>query len=116
MTGVLKRLTGAVFGRRPARGEEAGAALTSYATRLRAAADAIGQPHSEIFWDMAAHLERIRREVMDDPADLVRARRFVGHHAGVIVDLVERFVSLDAKARPEQRERLDQMAALDAQW
>lgn len=90
--------------------EKAGLTLTGYAERLRAAAEEIEQPHADIFWDMAEHLERIRTEVMADQRDLAQARRFIYYHAKVIVELVEKFVDLNTKARPEHAERLKEMA------
>ena len=84
--------------------------LTEYAERLRGCAEEIGQPHSDVFWDMAGHAERIRVEIMDDHADLTQARRFIHHHARLIVELVEKFVALHTKARPEHGDRLDEMA------
>lgn len=92
------------------RQEKAAFALTGYAERLRACAEEIEQPHADIFWDMAAHVERIRAEVLSDQRDLTRAGRFIHHHARLIVDLVERFVVLSAKARPEHASRLHEMA------
>ncbi|CTQ33937.1 hypothetical protein [Jannaschia rubra] len=86
-----------------------GLLLGRHAERLRRCAELVGQPEADIFWDMAGHLERIRREVMSDGRDMARARRFIHHHARLIVELCERFVALDAKARPEQAARLQRM-------
>lgn len=90
--------------------DKAGLTLTTYAERLRASAEQIKQPHADVFWDMAEHLEQIRVEVLADPRDLAQARRFIYHHARIIVELVEQFVVLDEKARPEHSDRLQQMA------
>ncbi len=89
--------------------EKAGLALTGYAERLRAAAEEIDQPHADVFWDMAQHLERIRMEVLEDARDLVHARRFISYHARVVVELIEKFVSLNSKARAEHKERIEAM-------
>lgn len=91
--------------------DKAAVILTRYAERLRASAEEIEQPHADIFWDMAAHLERIREEVLADPRNLAQARRFIHHHAGIIVELVEKLVALHAKARPEHSAHLTEMAA-----
>ena len=90
--------------------EKAGLTLTTYAERLRASAEQISPPHADVFWDMAEHLERIRAEVMVDKRDLAQARRFIYHHARKIVELVEKFVTLHEKARPEHESRLQDMA------
>lgn len=90
--------------------ETAGLKLTGYAERLRACAEEIDQPHADVFWDMAESLERIRVEVMADQRDLALVSRFVSYHARRIVELIEKFVQLNAKARPEHAERLEQMA------
>jgi len=90
--------------------EKAGLTLTQYAERLRASAEQIPQPHADVFWDMAEHLERIRAEVMVDQRDLAQARRFIYYHAKKIVELVEKFVALHDKARPEHGDRLKDMA------
>jgi hypothetical protein len=92
------------------RQDNAARQLADYALRLRSCADRIGAPHAEVFWDMAELTERIRAEVQDDARDLAQARRFIGHHARLIVQLIERFTVLEAKARPEQAERLEKMA------
>lgn len=83
--------------------------LTQYAERLRACAEEIEQPHADVFWDMAGHAERIRAEILADDADLSMARSFVHHHAKLIVNLVEKFVSLHTKARAEHAQRLEEI-------
>ncbi|MEL7153723.1 MAG: hypothetical protein AAFN51_08050 [Pseudomonadota bacterium] len=93
----------------PGRQEIYALKLTDYAERLRGCAEEIGQPHSDVFWDMAGHAERIRVEILDDHADLTQSRRFISHHARIIVELVEKFVTLNAKARPEHAGRLEAM-------
>ena len=85
--------------------------LTEYAERLRGCAEEIGQPHADVFWDMAEHAERIRVEILDDHQDLTQSRRFIHHHANLMVELVEKFVALHTKARPEHADRLEEMAA-----
>lgn len=90
--------------------DKAALILTGYSERLRASAEEIEQPHADIFWDMAAHLERIRQEVVADARDLAQARRFIHHHAEIIVELVEKFVALHTKARVEHTARLTEMA------
>ncbi|MEP3843998.1 MAG: hypothetical protein ABJM43_01440 [Paracoccaceae bacterium] len=92
------------------RQEKAGLTLTVYAERLRVTAEQIEQPHSEVFWEMAEHLEHLRTEVMSDSRDLAQARRFIYHHANVIVSLVEKFADLYEKSRPEHSDRLKEMA------
>lgn len=89
--------------------ERAGFILASYAERLRVCAEEIEQPHADVFWDMAEHLERIRVEVMSDQRDLIIARRFIYHHAKLIVELVEKFCALHSKVRAEHTSRLEQM-------
>ena len=84
--------------------------LTEYAERLRGCAEEIGQPHADVFWDMAEHAERIRVEILDDHQDLTQSRRFIHHHANLMVELVEKFVALHTKARPEHADRLEEMA------
>ncbi|NSX55700.1 hypothetical protein [Parasulfitobacter algicola] len=90
---------------------KAGLILSTYGERLRGAAEQIDQPYADIFWDMAERLERVRTEVMEDKRDLAMTRRFIYHHARLIVDLVEKFVKLNDKVRPEQQDRLDAMGA-----
>ncbi|TCO70152.1 hypothetical protein [Rhodovulum euryhalinum] len=97
------------FGRRdrPARAEAAARRLSGHAERLRRSADRIGPPYAAAFWDMAGTLERVRREVLSDPRDLALTRQFTSYHAGRIVEMVEGFVTLAAKSRPEQQPRVD---------
>lgn len=95
----------------PGRQDLAALKLSGYGERLRACAEEIEQPHADVFWDMAQHVERIRAEILADHGDLTQARRFIHHHARLIVELVEKFVTLNTKARPEHAERLAGMAA-----
>lgn len=91
--------------------EEAALKLTGYAERLRGAAEETEQPHADVFWDMAECLERIRSEILSDQRDLAMISRFINYHSRRIVDLVEKFVVLHAKSRPEQAERLAGLAS-----
>lgn len=66
-------------------------------------APAIDQPPLS---DMAAHLTSLRAQIADDPADYRHAHRFITSYLPKMVDNVEKYVALAAKAHGPARDRL----------
>lgn len=83
-----------------------GLLLSDYATRLRSSAEEAEAPFNDVFWDMAARLESIREQVLEDAHDLMLTRKFSQHHARKIVEMIETFVKLQARAGEAHAERL----------
>lgn len=86
-----------------------GLQLSDYAHRLRRAAEEAEAPFNDVFWDMASHLESIREQVLEDAQDLMLTRKFAQHHARKIVEMIEAFVKLQARAGAAHKERLEQL-------
>lgn len=82
------------------------AALDQAVGRLRAAASAAPTAEAGVFERMAAVLLRIRAHHERDPRDLRHTRRFLRHDLPRIVDTVENFVDLAARAGPGDAARL----------
>lgn len=85
---------------------EAGRIMARAAERLEVAATRLGESKSGTVQSMLDHVHSIRSQVMADPEDYRRARRFITSYLGQMVDTVERFAELSEKSRGRHEERL----------
>lgn len=65
---------------------------------------------------MTAHIRSIRAEIARDPADLRRARRFTGFFLPQIVQTVEAYVDLAARAKGQSAARLAELGQRIRDW
>jgi 5-bromo-4-chloroindolyl phosphate hydrolysis protein len=91
---------------------EAGKIMAHAAERLEAAAARLGESNSRTIQSMLDHVRSIRSQVMTDPEDYRRARRFITSYLGQMVDTVERFAELSEKSRGRHEERLAPLSAM----
>ncbi|KIT17571.1 hypothetical protein [Jannaschia aquimarina] len=84
--------------------------LADYAYRLRACADTTPEPVAGTFRDMAALAERIGADILEDAGDYAQTRRFIHHHASIIVGICEEYARLQDRARVEHGDRLKTIA------
>ncbi len=85
---------------------EAGKIMSQAADRLEAAAKRLSEPNGSTIFAMLEHVRSIRAQVMADPEDYRRARRFITSYLDNMVDTVERFAELSEKSRGRHEERL----------
>lgn len=81
-------------------------ALTEAAGRIRLAASQAPTADQQALTDMAAHLGSMRAQIDEDPADYRAAHRFITSYLPRMVDNVEKYVALAAKAHGPARDRL----------
>lgn len=81
-------------------------ALTEAAGRIRLAASQAPAADGQALADMAAHLGSLRAQIAEDPADYRAAHRFITSYLPKMVENVEKYVSLAAKAHGPARDRL----------
>jgi len=85
---------------------QASAALAASARRLTAAADTGPPEDRPLIEDMVAHIGSIRSQIEAEPEDFRRARRFLVSYLPNIVETVESYAALAARASGDQAERL----------
>jgi len=83
--------------------------LTAAAVRLRAAALKARGPEKTTFKRMAELVEAIRGHHLADRRDYRHTRSFINTSLDRMVESVEGYVELDAKARGQNRERLGEV-------
>jgi len=81
-------------------------ALTEAAGRLRLAASQAPAADQQPLTEMAGHLTSMRAQIDEDPSDYRAAHRFITSYLPRMVDNVEKYVSLAAKAQGAARDRL----------
>lgn len=90
---------------------EAGRIMDRAAVRLEATHPKLPDTDAQVVAQLAAHVRSIRAQIMSDPQDYRRARRFISSYLGNMVDTVERFAELTAKTRGQHEARLQPIAA-----
>lgn len=89
---------------------EAGRIMDSAASRLEATQGKLPPPDADVVGQLINHVRSIRTQVTTDPKDYRRARRFIASYLGNMVETVEGFADLTAKAGGRHEERLKPMS------
>ena len=92
--------------------QAAGELMASAAQRLETAQASIPEHEHLMIGEIIQHVRSIREQVLSDPEDYRRARRFISSYLGKMVDTVERYADLSQKSRGRHAHRL---AALSEQ-
>lgn len=95
---------------------EALAVLDDAARRMTASAAKAPAALRDDLAGMAGHIASIRAEVARDPADLRRARRFTGFFLPQIVQTVETYVDLAARAKGDSVAHLAELGSRIHDW
>jgi hypothetical protein len=90
--------------------------LDEAARRLTAAAGRAPLALRDDLQKMAEHIASIRTEIARDPADLRRARRFTGFFLPQIVQTVDAYVDLAARAKGDSAARLEELGQRIRDW
>ncbi|MEO0821799.1 MAG: 5-bromo-4-chloroindolyl phosphate hydrolysis family protein [Pseudomonadota bacterium] len=85
------------------------ARLSEAAGRLKRAAEGAGGKDGALFASMAERVEAIRSHHQQDPRDFRHSRPFINTALGQMVEAVEGYASLAAKARGANRARLGEL-------
>lgn len=91
---------------------EAGKIMAHAVKRLETAADRLGDGKDDTIQAMLDHLRSIRSQVLADPEDYRRARRFITSYLAHMVDTVEQFAELSAKSRGRHETRLAPLSTM----
>lgn len=89
----------------------AGRIMDAAAARLDATLPRLPPRDADVVADIAAHVRSIRGHVTSDPQDYRRARRFIVSYLGSMVETVESYADLTAKAGGRHQDRLGPMSA-----
>ncbi len=85
---------------------KAGLIMDEAAARLDATQQNLPATDADVVEQLALHVRSIRTQVVSDPQDYRRARRFISSYLGHMVETVERYADLNAKSRGRHEERL----------
>lgn len=86
--------------------KDAGRKMSVAIEKLGAARSKLHDSDIATISSLVEHVESIRDQVISDPKDYRRARRFITNNLGYIVDTVERYADLSEKARGRHEDRL----------
>lgn len=89
---------------------EADRLLTDAIQRLAQAEDRMPDAERADVETMLAHVESIQSQVLADPKDYRRARRFITSYLAAMVETVERYAELAEKSRGRHEDRLAPLA------
>ena len=90
---------------------EADRLMSEAQAKLEAAREIIlSDADKSMVTEMIDHVVSIKTQVLSDPEDYRRARRFIRSYLGTMVETVERYSDLVAKSRGKQAERLQPLA------
>lgn len=81
------------------------------ADRLDAAGEDVPEGDQSAISAMATHVRSIRAQIISDPKDYRRARRFISSYLGHMVDTVEQYADLARKSRGRHSQRLEPLSA-----
>ncbi|MEM8630192.1 MAG: 5-bromo-4-chloroindolyl phosphate hydrolysis family protein [Pseudomonadota bacterium] len=84
----------------------AGRSMGKAVSRLEAAADRVGETERSTIAAIIGHVSSIRGQVLADPEDYRRARRFVTSYLDHMVETVDRYAELSEKSRGRHEDRL----------
>ncbi|MDP5219028.1 5-bromo-4-chloroindolyl phosphate hydrolysis family protein [Ruegeria sp. 2205SS24-7] len=85
---------------------EAGRIMSRASERLAKTAPRLPDADQSIVNAISAHVESIRNQVISDPEDYRRARRFITSYLENMVETVERYADLAEKSRGRHEDRL----------
>ncbi|MEO0912828.1 MAG: 5-bromo-4-chloroindolyl phosphate hydrolysis family protein [Pseudomonadota bacterium] len=90
---------------------EAGRLMERASERLAAAEMRMPEADRSTVSAMVDHIGSIRAQILSDPEDYRRARRFITFYLGHMVETVERYTDLSEKSRGRHQERLAPLSA-----
>lgn len=88
----------------------AGKIMARAADRLEVSAQKVDEDERAMIQSMLDHVLSIRTQIIADPEDYRRARRFISSYLGHMVETVERFAELSQKSRGRHEDRLAPLA------
>lgn len=85
---------------------EAGQIMADASARLEATRARVPASDTSTVGTIVDHVQSIRTQVLADPEDYRRARRFINSYLGHMVETVERYADLSEKSRGRHEDRL----------